>query len=226
MNDINFLPASYLRRRRQIRRVRLEWACIVLAAFALLCATFGIRHSDAVDRRRVHELEAKRAEARMMIDAVASLELLEKQLHQQCMLQRDLVQPITQTQVLATISQMLPASLAMTELRVSVQRSSPENYRVPVSTSGAAKGSRQAAPPPPPPPQYITLTFNGVAAKELDLADLVGALSEHPVFANVKLHYSREIDFLRMRGRDFRMSVQVPLNCQIVPPRQEVANVD
>ncbi len=223
MNTINFLPASYERRRRRRARLVVETALVIVVGALLVGVSAALQIVELNKRQHVNELEHQVLAARKAIDEAAALQALTRELQHQLTLQRELVQPINHSQILATMSQLVPASMTMTEWHATLHCPRPEPYRPATQRTGTQNKRAQATPPASTPRSYIALTFSGMAARDGDLADLVGALDRHPIFDNVKLHYSRQIEFLRQPCRDFRMSVQVPLNCRLVP-QQEMAD--
>jgi Tfp pilus assembly protein PilN len=228
MNRINFLPPSYLHRRAKRKRTLAECLIVIFVGGILLIWSLAIHHSATALALQAQNFDSQLAQARAAMDELDHLKSSSKQLQQQLRIQRELVQPVNQTQIMATLSQLLPASVSITEMRVAVNRRAPEPYRTAAQLQAQAEAEKRAKAkaPPPVPPQFVDINFMGVAAEENDVADFLGALSSHPIFANVKVHYSRSTEFLQWRARDFRMSVQVVLDREYRPARQEVADAN
>jgi len=229
MNEINFLPVSYLQRRVKRKRVMVESVLVALLAVALLSMALSIRSSAAALTVQAHDLETKLADAQAAVSELGQMEQEHRQLEQQLRIQRELVQSVNQTQILATLSELLPSAAAITDMRINVHRRAPEPYRTKEEIEAMAKNAARArarAAAPAIVRQYVEVDLSGVAAQENDLADFLAALSHHPIFSNIKVHYSRNVDFMQLQARDFRMTTHVPLDREYRPINQEFADAN
>lgn len=83
---------------------------------------------------------------------------------------------------------------------------------LPTASSKTAKPAHAAAIKPTPSDEALLIEFSGLAPNDVEVANLVGALSDNPAFSGVKMLYSRSVTTRGVIGREFRMEMQVPLD--------------
>jgi Tfp pilus assembly protein PilN len=213
MNEVNFLPEVFVR--EQARRKRVLRQAVLLAAVALsIVSWFFLTRSQVIDLARYAEALESEARARKThVTELARLNNINSVLDQQLRVQRQLVQPISLTQVLAILTRMTPDGITVRELSMVGVRPRP--------TQQARIEPGRPARPVAAEPRANSMQINlvGVAARDADIANLVGTLTEHPMFENVKLGYSRATELSHLMVREFQLSFEVPLDRDYQPLR-------
>jgi len=223
LNRINFLPSTYVQQQARQNWVFKEaiWIgmTLVLIVGWFLTARGGLSElreykaslSDAAEaaKGRKAEVMKLRSEQQAMLDKQK--------------LQRKLVEPIRNSSLLSTISQLMPASIVLRDLDLSGNRPTPSTR----SSNDANPEAPRAEKERPPEPVRIAMT--GTAASDSEVANFVGKLSGNPVFSNVKMVFSRAAAGDSGTDREFRIELEVPLDRVFVlgdQPAKEVANAN
>ena len=221
MNEINFLPQSFLdaqnRRQRLFREVSILCG-MVFIALALLAGQAGqvvsIRNLTA---QKQEELEA----AKLRSLEVAKL-AQQQQAYKLILAVNDgLSMPLNPSDMLAVISQMLPQQMALTEIRFSADppkldlSALKQNCMTPTSKTSKKKSKVKYVP------KVMKIQMMGLSPSDVDVANLVGSLSASPIFQNVNMRYSKTTQINKATAREFRLEMQMAMECiyQIIPPR-------
>ena len=185
MNQIDFLPAHYVQ--AQQRRSRLVRQAAMLAVVA--CCMIGWHWSNG---RRLAELEmlAKIAQdhaqaTQSQLQELAKFEQRRQTILRQTQVQRDLSLPIGVTPAVAVLANLMPPSMATTRLSVVSARPTPAPKPL-----AAAAGHAAPAPAAEPAAEALApmrIELTGLAPDDMAVADFVGKVSAHPLFANVKM---------------------------------------
>lgn len=242
MNEINFLPESFVRMRRAKKRVMRE---ILLVAFVAM----GMAAWFTLERRTLGELTAH-AEALELQSSQATqddetLELQAKynNLARQHVANRQMVCPVSSPQLLATIASLTPPQVALRSLELKDKGLtawmawSQEQKRLKElaeSNKGKSKRSKGAQRKPNPSTAVsplLVVQVQAVAPSDVEITDFVGRITQHPLFDNVKLHYTRSTTVGDYSARGFSLEMNVRLDRLYSPtaeaePTQEVANAD
>lgn len=225
MNTINFLPASYLRkqskRRRRVRQFALSAAMVGVLVGWWLTQQGRVVVLD----RYATQLEVEAAAAVEHRGELVRLREEYKLLMNQVKVRRELAQPLNHTQIIAVLGEVMPATVMVTELDMTTHRPPPR--KVEDATKASRKSKRKSAKDEPVIDE-IRLRFDALAPDDLAVAEVVAAISEHPLFESVRMESSREVERYGVIGRKFRLSAVVPLNRVFLEPAvgQEVAHVD
>ena len=82
-------------------------------------------------------------------------------------------------------------------------------------------------------PKMMKIKLMGLSPSDVDVANLVGALTASPIFQNVKMRYAKGTKISNATAREFRLEMEMPMDCVYVDltPRdlsqdKEVAHVD
>lgn len=218
MNQVNFLPESYVRQQAQRQRAGRQAVLIAAAVLCLVGWWVGQRSQTAMLRQQAEAIEARASAARAQMTELAALEMEHRQLVRQVNLQRELAQPVNHTQVLATMADLLPRSVALLELTMHTRRPAPEPKRTPEEAKkhaetrkGKGKEQKQAEP------DRIEMELLAIAPDNMTVAQVIGVLDGHPLFDDVMLRHSREIEVQGVHGRHFRLLMTVELSRQYRP---------
>jgi hypothetical protein len=243
MNEINFLPQSFIRLRARKRRVLRESLLVVVVvvgmgvwyAFAqrglqaLVESAQGVQAQVATGEQ---DEEAKRLHARYV------------ELARQCDAIRQLVSSVNASQVLATIASVTPPSVAVRVLELNdkgldvwAAKTKERDHRKAQEeankargntskTKKAAAGSGSKFDPP-----IMEIKLEAVAPGDVQITDFVGRLTQHPLFGNVKLYYTRSTTVGEFAARQFSVQMEVRLDRRYGPAgktqtAKEVAHAD
>jgi len=227
MNSVNFLPESY--RKDQQRRGRFTRQVMLVAAVALCLMVWGVglKLHGASQRTYAQQMEDTVQSELGKLVVMADLEREHATLIQQIKTERGLVEPVEMAQVIAMIGESLPAELAVSELVVNAVRPSPEPL---LEKKANARRSKKKAgqDEDQSPPHYLSIELVGVAPSDMSVANFIFALDEHPLFSRVQLNSSRGVEHAGLLAREFTMSAQIQLDCDIRwnNAEGEVAHVD
>lgn len=224
MNEINFLPESFFRQRARRRRIAIE-SVVVLAAVGVMGLWFHHARVE-IDARQRHaaELETRGTQARRQVEQVGRLHADYIALARQLRVKREVALPVGHTQVLATIARLAPPTIAVTELTVQGQRPTPA-AKAGAEPKAPRAQVKNAAPKPP----QLTIDIAGLSPDDATIADLVGRLSEHALFEDVTMDYSRSTIVDGLIARRFRVTMKVPLDRDyrvVAAPTQGVADAN
>lgn len=229
MNEIDFIPEHYRKAQHRHRRIVREAAMLLVVAAAMA----GWHWTNG---RRLAELEMLAAIARdhaqatqSQLQDMAKLERRRETILRQTQVQRELGLPIGVTPAVSVLASLMPSSMAATHLSVTTPRPKPEPKVVAIPgrpAPAAPPASVPAAAPEPVPPMLVELT--GLAPDDMAVAEFVGRVSSHPLFANVKMSYSRATQSRGLKGREFRIEMEIPLDRDYHPAKSagEVAHAN
>ncbi|MFA9480197.1 PilN domain-containing protein [Phycisphaerales bacterium AB-hyl4] len=222
IDSINFMPPSYQRRRadqqRRWRQVALVGLlCVGLAGWSLMQRG---QTSQLRDQAAMYDQQVAAAEQQMK--QVQELRREQSELSTRLALWHRLGQPVSHGKVFATLAGELPASVVLTRLDVQAHR--PVQAATP--SSGSRRSSSQVSNVTGPAADRLALDFAGIAPDDMTLANLLNQLKDHPLFSDVKLHFSRSVRVHGATGRQFRIEMNVPLDrdYQALPAKEGVAD--
>lgn len=221
MNQINFLPQSFYRRRHRRRRVFIESLLVIAVAAGLGLWFFLGDQSLHKLRAEAATTESQRTSVQNQIKEMATLQDEHRDLMNQLKIHRQVTLPVGFTQVLAALAQVTPESIAYTDIRLECSRPSPAP--LPTADDGKKKGK---ARPVAKPAETIKIALTGLSPDDRRIADLVGKLADHPLFTQVKLDYSKTIEQDDVIARRFRMLLEVPLDRDYRSTHEGVAHAD
>ena len=227
IDAINFLPPTH--QGRHTRRQRL-WRHA--AMLLLLCACLGgwwmvqREHTQRL-RDRADALRMQVEAARPKMQMVSELRREQAELNARLDLWRHLGQPVSHSEVFATLAAALPDTVVLTRLDVQSHRPAPTPAAAASGRRGATAPANAAAQPAAQRGR-LELDFSGIAPDDMTLARLLNHLKRQPLFDEVKLHFSRNMTIHDVNGRQFRIELLVPLDrdYQRLPVKEGVAHVN
>lgn len=219
MSQVNFLPPRYLNQAKVRRRKSLH--LVMLTGLAVCLATWGFveRAKNARPRIRAVTLEAEVEAARDQMNEVVKLRSERAALLQQQKIKHELNQPVSHTQLVNRLASHLPQSVGLTDLRIVTHRPPPE----PIVDPGANKRRTKKAQQDQPPADQLDIELDAVAPDDLTIAQVIGDLSDDPVFDHVAMRFSRSTTVQGVEARLFRLSMRVRLDRKF---EVEVAHAD
>ncbi len=216
MTDINFLPQSFRQRQARRRRIVRETVLVILAT-AVLLAAGSVRQRRLSERAGyVQEKQAEAAAVAQQVQERARLTGELARLHEQQALQQRLSMPLTYTNVLAALAQIMPTSIALTDLTMDCPAPAPTRQTKASARSEVSTPNKKAAAPTEP-LRELSLKMTGLGPSDVEVANFVGRLSDHQLFRDVKLSYTRETRVNGVVARQFRLEMTVPLE-QVAAP--------
>jgi hypothetical protein len=207
---IDLIPAGY---RARMRRGQLHrQVIIVMIVGGVIIGGLGWSLRAAVVHRRMEQrdlaslVDETRAYAR---DAERLAERIEES-RQLLRNQRELELPLSVSEVIATLGSLMPESMTLEslELRLSTRRYDDSGKQV----RGARPGKKEEGTTR----DVLVCETSGVARTDLDVADFVGALNNHPFFDQISLDYSRPEEIRGVPARSFRVSSEISLGVEYV----------
>jgi len=227
MNQVNFLPASFVRRRAQRVRVMRQVLLVAVVAAGLLVWGLALRGQIASKTQHANSLEEQVIAARNMKTEMNRLRDEQKQLQHQVKVQRQLSQPVTHTQIIATLSGLIPPQVAVTELLMTTARPTPRQA-TPEDAVKSRKRQRQDAAQHRNEENQIAIELQALSPDGESVANLVETFSKHPLFTDVQMRHTRSIRVRQVMAREFRLELKVDLDRRFLDPEEgkEVARAD
>ncbi len=200
--DMNLIPLAYRNRLRRGRTRRSVAVALAISGLAIGAVGWSL-HAAVLHRRAeledlklfVADMRAVAADARALEDRIA-------QLNDELDAQGELQHPVQVSAMMATLCGLMPDSVTLDsmELRASLRSIEP----------GAGKGASSKSETQDQ--HFMVCEVTGVARSDLDVADFVGRLTDHPLYQEVALDYSRPHTVRGISGRTFRISCNVDLD--------------
>jgi Tfp pilus assembly protein PilN len=217
MNQINFLPPGYVDNRARHQ----QWWRQMLLILALL-AGVGVWYTVSKQRQTKLEqlaamLETQTLAASEQSKQYQALREQESRLNQRLRVQQQLALPVTHTQVLATLSRLMPPPLTLQHLAITCPRATPQSPGAAARSNGGGMAAGLGA---------MRVTLTGLSPDDGEVANFVGHLTEHVLFSDVKLNFTRPVEINGLTVREFEVEMQLLLEREFLPPKQEVAHAN
>ncbi|MEM7626844.1 MAG: PilN domain-containing protein [Planctomycetota bacterium] len=229
MNQINFLPESYLRTQKRRGRLLRQIALVSSIAGCLVLATIGLKANSMNQSRTADRLEQTVKAEQGALGVLSNMEEQHASLLKRAQLKRTLIPPVSYHQTIGALSQAMPEVIAVTELTMTSVRPKPE----PIETDAQreARLKRQASPskePTPYEPNVIGIELQGLAPDDLAVASFVAALDESPLFSRVTMRSSRAAvsHGLHVRQFDLTATIDLDRDFEWTNANPEVAHAD
>ena len=232
--EINFLPESFVlaqaKQKRKFRQVML----LVLVMMAITGWYLMERDSLADLRAYAQSLQTQAEATNQKVTEMSLLRDEYASLTSQLRIQRELAEPVSCTVIVATLGRMMPPQVAVSDFTLKLVRPKPAQVVDP-DQKKKRKSSRRSKAAKVIPPHHIELTLMGISPDDQQVAAFIGELTEHKLFSDVKLHYTRASEIGNYQVREFRVDLKVPLDRdyrpievapeQVVTPTQVQASV-
>jgi Tfp pilus assembly protein PilN len=217
VNQINFLPDSFLRHRRRQQRRPIEFAVIIATAALLVVCWLYFSGPSAALARQAEQLDRQ-------IDRHDQLEAEKQRLEQQraqltlkLLIARETYQPIRTTQVLARLSELTPEPVRLVRFELAAHRPEPE-----AAPTGQEKNKRQVRSrgetrqDATREPNRMRLSLSGLAPTDDEIVTLIERLERDPVFSSVTLRNSRVTKTKTHFAREFSLELEIDLDRRFV----------
>ena len=213
MNEINFLPQSFLEAQKRKQRLFREVSILggmVLIAIALFAGQAG---QVASIRNLIIQKQDELAAAKIRSLEVAKLTQQQQALKLKLAVNDGLTMPLNPSALLAVISEMLPTQMALTEITFSADAPKLDlsSLKKDRSAKKVKKSKKKVAHKHVP--KVMKIQMMGLSPSDVDVANLVGALSASPVFQNVKMNYSKTKKIANATAREFRLEMGMAMDC-------------
>jgi Tfp pilus assembly protein PilN len=217
MSQINFLSDQFLREQGRRNRLGRQVLLIVMVCLAMVAWGATAWRQLAVMKADLASRSALASDLARQTEQYVQMQQRFNDLRYQAKVQQELLMPITVTQVIATLGQLMPDSHTCSKLVVRATEPTPR----PVAAEASKTAPRSVETP------VMRVEIVGLAPTDTDVANFVDQLTAHPIFEAVKLDYTRPQSVASVTAREFRIEMQIPLNRLYVPasPRgEEVAH--
>jgi Tfp pilus assembly protein PilN len=217
---VDFLPSEFRRRgvmaasrRRSVLLLGLLGAMVVGVA-----AHSWNRFREAESRRSVSL--ALTTNAAKVDDVVDRLAEQQRELHRYLSVYERLALPVEQSDLLATITHLMPERTSLSMLRLEVK----DDAAAKAADAAKDKASKpgDAAKPAAAPARWMEVTIRGYAAGNADLYDLERKLANTKPFDAVTVSENKPIDVPGSHVQEFKVTCRVPLDVKYVRPGSAV----
>jgi Tfp pilus assembly protein PilN len=206
MHNIDFLPRR-IKQQRWKRRRRVRQTVVVFACLALLVAVGFLRQQGVREVQAEWErLDRQVTQVHSQLSLREALEQEWSELIRKQQISEQFDTRLTARDVLAELGHRLPESMALTDLSLEAD-SVLLDPAEPASVLNASSGRPMQVAPPATSRQRITrirLVITGLAPSDVDIANFVGQLASSPLFEDVNMGYTREIQFQGKTARQFK----------------------
>lgn len=232
MNEINFLPQSFLE--SQNRRQRLFREVAILCGMVLIgIALFAGQSGQVMSVRKLTEQKKDElTAAKLRSKEVARLKGQQLNLKLKLAVHEGLSMPLNMSSIMATIADVLPDRMALTEITCAAEEPKLDLAALKPDQNAKKKPAKNAKPVKPE-EHYMQIQLMGISPSDVDVANFVGTLSASPIFQNVKMRYSKTTRIGKVTAREFRIEMEVSLDYIYQVPmttdnadNKEVAHVD
>lgn len=209
---LDFLPPSFVRDQQRRSRVARQWAMIAVLALGMIGWHFMARARLDGLGRYAASVQAEAAAVRRQASEVIKLRGRHESLTKQVRIQRELEEPLTYTQALATIGALMPQQVSLRSLSIDSPPPTPTADKTAAAPEGGARRGRSASGAPGNRLPVMHLEVVALSPEDPAIADFIAALTEHPIFDGVKVLYSRTVRLRGIPAREFKLLLDVPLD--------------
>lgn len=218
--SINFLPASFKKARQRRRRVVRQVGLVLLLSACLVGWWAAQSSRTKTLKQYVQTIEAEAVAAKEHRSELGKLRSEQQNLQHRLRVQRDLAQSIEHTQIIQRIGEQLPDQIALTEIRLTADRPEPmtaeaakrraqsqKRRKFDKKSKSASIGSKEQEDA-----ARMHVVVQGLAPNDLTVSTLIDSLDNDPLFEQVKISHSRDVQQFGVRARSFELRMQVPLD--------------
>ncbi len=207
MKDIDFLPKRITGERTQRRRIWRE--VYLLGCCALALVVLGYVREGRVKRAQgqVEILYQQTANTKRQLEIRNQLKTRRGELKILQRIEADLGSRIKVLDVLAELERVTPESVALTKLSLETRElkvpvKTLYEGRSPIDARSARKNTERTV-------KRLLLVIKGLSPTDVDVANFIGQMSASPVFEDVNMGYTRNVEFHGRRAREFQASCYI-----------------
>ncbi|MEJ5259896.1 MAG: PilN domain-containing protein [Anaerohalosphaeraceae bacterium] len=222
MATINFVPDDYIQQ-RQSSRANSLYLILLVAVLCGIGATFSVlKMRQRSVQAELNELSRQLSQAKEQIAKLEELKSKNKTRLNVMMMTASLIEPVPRSILLACLTNNLPGGVSLTALDMKER----ERPKTPTPASAAPKAGTAQKPtasvkpgpatanaassvPAAPPEPEVTLTIEGLAPSDIEVANYIANLSEAVLFDQVQLVQSQERDVEGIKFREFRLTARI-----------------
>jgi Tfp pilus assembly protein PilN len=220
MATINFVPDDYIQQ-RQSSRANSLYLILLVAVLCGIGATFSVlKMRQRSVQVELNELSRQLSQAKEQIAKLEELKSKNKTRLNVMMMTASLIEPVPRSILLACLTNNLPGGVSLTALNMEEKEPAKIAAPSPAPKPGTAKkpaagkpgpASAKAAPqtPPAPPEPEVTLTIQGLAPSDIEVANYIANLNTTVLFDQVQLVQSEERDVDGIKFREFRLTARI-----------------
>jgi len=224
-NELSFLPDDYLERKAQ-RRTNAICAVLFLVVMCCIGSAFTYTERSVGDVEREHDaVEKQYTDAAKRIKLVQELQEKQRRMAQQWELASSLLEKVPRSNLLADITNDLPAGVSLLDLTM---ESKARNGAAANAASAAPKltfeqkrgGSSGAAGPATvtgPKVYDVYVKISGMAFTDVQVGDFIRKLNQSKLLKDVNLIISDEFKQGDSQLRKFQLEAQLDPNAEVTP---------
>lgn len=226
----SFLPADYVSRKAEVRMNFLGLALFAVVMLGVVGAFFVTNHRWTSIREQQKVIGVQYEQEAQKIEQLKTLETQRTQMMEKAEVTTALIERVPRSVLMAQLITTMPKDVTLLELTLKSTRLDTDAKVIetaktkkpvvkPVSkdpkAAKGAKGGKPAEPPPEEkpkirPPRYeYTLSIQGVAGVNNDIADYLAKLKASPLLEKVDLQYIKETTLNDMPMRRFEILASI-----------------
>lgn len=222
MATINFVPDDYIQQ-RQSSRANSLYLILLVAVLCGIGATFSVlKMRQRSVQAELNQLSQQLSQAKEQIAKLEELKSKNKTRMNVMMMTANLIEPVPRSILLACLTNNLPSGVSLTALEMKEKEKPKTASPAPSAAKpGAAKKPAAAVKPGPasakaasetpaaPPESEVTLTIQGLAPSDIEVANYIANLNEAVLFDQVQLVQSQEREVEGLKFREFRLTARI-----------------
>jgi Tfp pilus assembly protein PilN len=204
---INFLPAWYAQRRAQARRRQRHLIVCGVMVLVMAWAWMGLRtQAEQVEMQKV-ALEQRATAVDAQSRHLAELQREHDALAERVRRYREASRPIDLHRINAVLAELTPSPIFLRGLSaelVARKKKSANPEPVDARSAGGEISTETR--------RIILIDLEGTAPSNVEIANYVGRLSATPLFQEVKMIHARQGEVGEAATRQFKITMEVPLD--------------
>ncbi|MCX5660229.1 MAG: PilN domain-containing protein [Planctomycetota bacterium] len=218
MANTSFLPEDYVERKIQRRTSLFSLVLFTLVMGGVIAAYMVTDRQRAEARATLEGMNAKYAEAARRIEQLDQLQQRKQRMMQKAKVTAVLVERVPRPLIFSELINNMPISMGLLEVELATRVLPPKivpQTAIDKAKLDAAQAAQHslAGPEVEIKPTETTLQIIGVGPTDVTVAQFMTTLGKSPIFNDVNLAYSEEINLDGQALRKFR--IEMTLNPQI-----------
>lgn len=208
MNEINFLPQTYVKVQSRQRRVYREAVLVAITMVSIGGWYMSSRGSLGDVEAYAATVDNEAAVLQKQLTEMVRLGGERRTLAAKVELKRELEAPLETSAIIATIGRLMPSTIAMRSITLEGNKPNAAS----ATSRVTATTPQGAAAPKAAPTEKLSVTLTGLAPTDSAVTEFVGQLSTHGLFEGIKLLYSRSVTVNDILAREFRIEMTIPFD--------------
>lgn len=207
MNEINFLPQTYVKVQSRQRRVYREAVLVAITMVSIGGWYMSSRGSLGDVEAYAATVDNEAAVLREQLTEMVRLGGERRTLAAKVELKRELEAPLETSTIIATVGRLMPSTIAMRSITLEGNKPNAAS-----ASSRVTATTPQGTAPKAAPVEKLSITLTGLAPTDSAVTEFVGQLSTHGLFERIKLLYSRSVTVNDILAREFRIEMTIPFD--------------